>query len=42
MKRIYPRIQAAYHALHQLFLRMKKKDEKMDELSLRRQLAGAC
>jgi hypothetical protein len=31
-----------YRALHELFLRMKKRGEKMDEFLLRRQVAGIC
>jgi len=42
MKRIYPKIRPIYHKIQELFRRTKRKDEKMDELSLRPQLAGAC
>jgi hypothetical protein len=42
MKRINPRIRTMYHAMHHPFHTMKRKGEKMDELSLRPQLAGAC
>jgi hypothetical protein len=42
VERTCPRIQRILYEINTLFRRMKKKDEKMDESSLRRQLAGTC
>jgi len=42
MKRIYRRIRRMNYTMHELFQRMKRKVEKMDEPPLRPQLAGAC